>query len=404
MIRTLSSWKPTRQLRRYTGRCWRFQRSFFSRPPALGIPAGHAGSDGRGRQAHAPDERHAGPGLGIQVRDSREPGSDRDLRGGRVLRFTRVVTVRRPDALFSRCDGSGETALDVSAYYDDVPCRSATRRVACGRRRRRPARSTRCWTMSPDGTRCRSPSPTWSTARPTDRAFIGRTTKGGFVGRETIDGVRCAHLSYSDEFVDVQVWVPSAGQPLPRRVRLVYKAPGAPAARIDFARWDLGPDDCRRDVHVHAGRAHWADHLRTVRGRAALSRLGVRRWARCDRRPTRPRRSRYGSGRSPRSLCWGSRASTRSAIAASTNPEPRKPAWRRSRCQPARRGWESKRRRRGRRHARWLRWVGAAGPCRQRSRAQPAGGCRQRERGSRAQSARGRGQPPIAPHSRVPRE
>ena len=37
---------------------------------------------------------------------------------GRVLRFTRVVTVRRPDSMFFEVDGSGDTALDVSAYYD----------------------------------------------------------------------------------------------------------------------------------------------------------------------------------------------------------------------------------------------------------------------------------------------
>ena len=37
---------------------------------------------------------------------------------GRVLRFTRVVTVHRPDAMFFEVDGSGDTQLDVSAYYD----------------------------------------------------------------------------------------------------------------------------------------------------------------------------------------------------------------------------------------------------------------------------------------------
>ena len=38
--------------------------------------------------------------------------------GGRVLRFTRVVTVHRPNGMFFEVDGSGDTALDVSAYYD----------------------------------------------------------------------------------------------------------------------------------------------------------------------------------------------------------------------------------------------------------------------------------------------
>jgi hypothetical protein len=73
-------------------------------------------------------------------------------------------------------------------------------------------------------------------------AFIGRSTTGGFVGRETIDGVACARLAFADDFLDVGVWIPSSGQPLPRRVELVYKrAPGAPKARMDFTSWDLAP-------------------------------------------------------------------------------------------------------------------------------------------------------------------
>ena len=79
---------------------------------------------------------------------------------GRVLRFTRVVTVHRPDAMFFEVDGSADTALDVSAYCDGKTLSLSDNAQGRGRRRRCPARSTRCWTMSPDGTRCRCPSPT----------------------------------------------------------------------------------------------------------------------------------------------------------------------------------------------------------------------------------------------------
>ena len=76
---------------------------------------------------------------------------------------------------------------------------------------------------------------------PTKR-FIGRDTKGGFAGRENLDGVPCIRLAYTDAAVDVQLWVPASGQPLPRRVELTYKrAPGAPKAHIDFLSWDLAP-------------------------------------------------------------------------------------------------------------------------------------------------------------------
>jgi hypothetical protein len=73
-------------------------------------------------------------------------------------------------------------------------------------------------------------------------AFIGPTTTGGFVGRETIDGVECGHMTYSDAFVDVGIWIALAGQGLPCRLELGYKqVPGKPKARIDFKSWDLAP-------------------------------------------------------------------------------------------------------------------------------------------------------------------
>ena len=73
-------------------------------------------------------------------------------------------------------------------------------------------------------------------------AFIGPDSKGGFIGRESIDGLECSHIGFVDDFVDVQIWIPTSGQPLPRRVEIVYlQVPGAPKARIDFTSWDLSP-------------------------------------------------------------------------------------------------------------------------------------------------------------------
>ena len=158
---------------------------------------------------------------------------------GRVLRFTRVVTVHRPDAMFFEVDGSGDTALDVSAYYDGKTV--SLRDNAHGTWAQTTVPGTLDGMLDDVARRYSLPVPIADViySVPFD-AFIGRNTKGGFVGRETIDGVSCAQLSYGDEFVDVQVWLPSTGSPLPRRVHLVYKkVPGAPSARIEFTRWDL---------------------------------------------------------------------------------------------------------------------------------------------------------------------
>ena len=72
----------------------------------------------RRRPPHVPDERRACriPAFRFETAESLDRiGTSA---AGRVLRFTRVVAVRRPDALFFEVAGSGDTALDVSAYYD----------------------------------------------------------------------------------------------------------------------------------------------------------------------------------------------------------------------------------------------------------------------------------------------
>ena len=49
-------------------------------------------------------------------------------------------------------------------------------------------------------------------------------------------------MTYSDAFVDVEIWIALAGQPLPCRLELGYKqVRGTPKARIDFKSWDLAP-------------------------------------------------------------------------------------------------------------------------------------------------------------------
>jgi hypothetical protein len=43
--------------------------------------------------------------------------------------------------------------------------------------------------------------------------------------------------------VDFQVWVPSRGDPLPRRVVITYKKEaGQPQFRADLSDWNLSPD------------------------------------------------------------------------------------------------------------------------------------------------------------------
>jgi hypothetical protein len=208
-----------------------------SRDPRPGTPA--AAAEGERLMRQMSDTLARVPAFRFSTSESLDtvgPPSERQ-----VLRFSRKVTVRRPDAMYFELHGTAGTALDVIAYYDGrtVSLRSDVDHVW--------AQTTVPGTldqMFDDVARRYSlPVPIADVVYSVPyEAFIGRNTKGGFVGRETIDDTACARLAYTDEFVDVGVWIPSSGQPLPRRVELVYKrAPGAPKARIDFTSWDLSP-------------------------------------------------------------------------------------------------------------------------------------------------------------------
>ncbi len=170
--------------------------------------------------------------------ESLEPVADT---GGRLLRFTRNVTVRRPDAMVFEVVGSGDTTADVSASYDGSNVSLRDNRSGVWAQTAVPG--TLDEMLDDVARRFSLPVPFGDLVYSNPyEAFIGPTTKGGFVGRETIDGVECAYMTYSDAFVDVGVWIARTGRALPCRLELGYKqVPGAPKARIDFKSWDLAP-------------------------------------------------------------------------------------------------------------------------------------------------------------------
>ena len=85
-------------------------------------------------------------------------------------------------------------------------------------------------------------------------AFIGRDTKGGFVGRETIDGIECAHLGYTDKLVDVQNLDSLVG-PTAAATGGVGLQAGPGRAQGPHRLHELGPRaaDCRRGVSFQPG-------------------------------------------------------------------------------------------------------------------------------------------------------
>ena len=98
--------------------------------------------------------------------------------GGRQLRFSRSVTVRRPDAIAFEVHGSGDTTADVSARYDGSTVSLRENRHGIWAQTAVPRHSTPCWMTSRGATRFPCPSPTWSTAIPT-RPSSARPRKAG---------------------------------------------------------------------------------------------------------------------------------------------------------------------------------------------------------------------------------
>jgi hypothetical protein len=63
------------------------------------------------------------------------------------------------------------------------------------------------------------------------------------VERSTIMEVPCVHLAAETQDVDFQIWVPSDGDPLPRRIVITYKHnQGEPQFWANFSDWNLSPN------------------------------------------------------------------------------------------------------------------------------------------------------------------
>jgi hypothetical protein len=73
-------------------------------------------------------------------------------------------------------------------------------------------------------------------------ALTDEKTVGGWVKRETIEGVECNTLAYQHPNVDFTVWIPVSGDPLPKKLQITYKARrGQPTSTIVFKDWNLSP-------------------------------------------------------------------------------------------------------------------------------------------------------------------
>ncbi len=237
-----------------------------SRDPQPGTPA--AAAEGERLMRQMSDTLAKVPAFRFSTTESLEqvgPSSER-----RVLRFSRTLTVRRPDAMHFELHGTAGTLLDVAGSYEHG---ALTLRDGIDRVWAQTTVPTTLDQMLDDvARRYGLPVPVADVVYsvPYD-AFIGRTTKGGLVGRETIDGVDCVQLSYTDEFVDVRILHP-VGRPAAAATGGTGLQAGAGRAEGTHRLHELGPRaaDRRRDVQVGRRRCLRAGRVRGPGARAAV--------------------------------------------------------------------------------------------------------------------------------------
>jgi hypothetical protein len=74
------------------------------------------------------------------------------------------------------------------------------------------------------------------------KALLTSATTGGWVKREDDEGVETDHLSFKDTGVQFDLWIPTKGDPLPRRASTTFESDKR-LKRVDttFRGWDLAP-------------------------------------------------------------------------------------------------------------------------------------------------------------------
>ena len=150
--------------------------------------------------------------------------------------------------------GQGDTALEIAAYYDGRTLTLSEK--PDGKWAQTTVPGTLDEMLDDVARRFGLPVPIGDVvySSPYD-AFIGSSTKGGLVGRETIDGVPCAKLDYADEWVQVTLWLPDfrPGAAPPARARLQEVSHPA-NHRAYFHQLEPRRARHRRDVRVPAAR------------------------------------------------------------------------------------------------------------------------------------------------------
>jgi len=164
--------------------------------------------------------------------------SERIARDGsaRAIRMQRYITVRRPNRLWFKTSGASAT----EGFYDGARLTLVFHgEKAFGII---PTPPTLAETVQMVAERYDIPLPIGDLLSADPRkSSISSDTTGGWAGEELIDGKHCARLEWHHPNVDWTIWIPTFGEPLPRKLWVDDKT-NKRKATVSFTDWNLAPE------------------------------------------------------------------------------------------------------------------------------------------------------------------
>ena len=153
---------------------------------------------------------------------------------------TRVVTIRRPDRV--RVEVTQRSGSRRGLLFDGAQLAVFDLDQKVYATTPRPGTLDAALAYLTDDLQMRMPlRELFSSALPKTLASLHESTR--WVARETIAGGLTDHVALRRDVVDLQFWIASEGDPLPRRIVITYRGDeGQPQFRAEFTEWNLAPD------------------------------------------------------------------------------------------------------------------------------------------------------------------
>jgi hypothetical protein len=155
----------------------------------------------------------------------------------RKVTLTRETSVRRPDRLYSKATGDRQN----ETWYDGVGITLVLHEAKVFGQGRAPETLDKALDALDERYGISAPFADYAYSSPA-KALLTSGTTGGWVGRVDDDGVETDHLSFKDTGVQFDLWIPTRGEPLPRRASTTLDSDKR-LKRVDttFRGWDLAP-------------------------------------------------------------------------------------------------------------------------------------------------------------------